>query len=118
MTDLTSALKSEKIRGLRLRSPLCVPRGATLETVFRKMRDEGKGYAVVVDLSKYFDTLNHELLMNVLRRQIRDKRVIGLIKKYLKSGVMENGLICKTEEGSPQGGPLSPASPWRKPRTD
>lgn len=61
-----------------------------------------------VDLSKYFDTLNHELLMTLLHRQIQDMRVLRLIKKYLKSGVMENGVICKTEEGLPQGGPLSP----------
>ena len=61
-----------------------------------------------VDLSKYFDTLNHELLMNLLRKQIQDNRVIRLIKKYLKSGVVENNIFCKTEEGSPQGGPLSP----------
>ena len=70
--------------------------------------DEGYTQVVEVDLSKYFDTLNHELLMNLLRKQIRDTRVIGLIKKYLKSGVMENNIFCKTEEGSPQGGPLSP----------
>lgn len=61
-----------------------------------------------MDLSKYFDTLNHELLMNLLRKNIHDKRVIELIKRYLKAGVMENGLLVKTEEGSPQGGPLSP----------
>ncbi|HEY4389870.1 MAG TPA: group II intron reverse transcriptase/maturase, partial [Paenibacillus sp.] len=70
--------------------------------------EEGYGYAVEIDLSKYFDTLNHELLMNLLRQQIGDKRVIELIKRYLKSGVMENGIHYKTEEGSPQGGPLSP----------
>lgn len=57
---------------------------------------------------KYFDTLNHERLMNLLRKQIQDKRVTDLIKKYLKSGVMENGVRRETEEGSPQGGPLSP----------
>ena len=69
-----------------------------------------KGYtqAVLVDLSKYFDTLNHELLMNLMRKSIHDKRVTELIKRYLKAGVMENGLLVKTEEGSPQGGPLSP----------
>lgn len=61
-----------------------------------------------MDLSKYFDTLNHDLLMNLLRRNIHDKRVIDLIKKYVKAGVMENGLIVKAEEGSPQGDPLSP----------
>ncbi|MNW51783.1 Group II intron-encoded protein LtrA [compost metagenome] len=70
--------------------------------------EEGYGYGVEIDLSKYFDTLNHELLMKLLRRQIQDPRVTELIKKYLKSGVMENGVVVKTEEGSPQGGPLSP----------
>ena len=74
----------------------------------KEYAEQGYTHAVEVDLSKYFDTLNHELLMNLLRRQIQDKRVLELIKKYLKSGVMENGVICKTEEGSPQGGPLSP----------
>ena len=61
-----------------------------------------------MDLSKYFDTLNHELLMNLLHRKIQDMRVLRIIKKYLKSGVMENGVVSKTEEGSQQGGPLSP----------
>lgn len=70
--------------------------------------EQGYIYAVEVDLSKYFDTLNHELLMELLRKQIHDKRVTGLIKKYLKAGVMENGVTTKTKEGSPQGGPLSP----------
>ena len=70
--------------------------------------EQGYTSAVLVDLSKYFDTLNHELLMNLLRKNIQDKRVTDLIKKYLKAGVMENGLLVKTEEGSPQGGPLSP----------
>ncbi len=70
--------------------------------------EQGYTNAVLVDLSKYFDTLNHELLMNLLRKNIRDKRVTELIKRYLKAGVMENGLLVKTTEGSPQGGPLSP----------
>lgn len=70
--------------------------------------EQGYSHAVEIDLSKYFDTLNHELLMNILRKQIQDKRVTDLIKKYLKSGVMENGVRRETEEGSPQGGPLSP----------
>jgi RNA-directed DNA polymerase len=70
--------------------------------------EQGYGYAVEIDLSKYFDTLNHELLLNLLRRQIHDERVTQLIKKYLKSGVMEGGTFTRTEEGSPQGGPLSP----------
>ncbi|MEK0315111.1 group II intron reverse transcriptase/maturase [Cohnella sp. 56] len=70
--------------------------------------EQGYGHAVEIDLSKYFDTLNHELLLNLLRNQIQDKCVIDLIKKYLKSGVMENGVRRATQEGSPQGGPLSP----------
>jgi RNA-directed DNA polymerase len=74
----------------------------------KKYAEQGYTYAVSVDLSKYFDTLNHELLMTLLHRQIQDMRVLRLIKKYLRSGVMENGVICKTREGSPQGGPLSP----------
>ncbi len=70
----------------------------------KEYADEGYKYAVCLDLSKYFDTLNHELLMNMLREDIKDKRLIDLIKKYLKSGVMENGIVMKTKEGSPQGG--------------
>ena len=65
----------------------------------KEYADEGYKYAVCLDLSKYFDTLNHELLMNMLRQDIKDKRLIDLIKKYLKSGVMENGIVMKTEEG-------------------
>ena len=74
----------------------------------KEYAEQGYRYAVQLDLSKYFDTLNHALLINILRRTIKDERVIQLIKKYLKSGVMENGVRVKTEEGSPQGGPLSP----------
>ena len=74
----------------------------------KKYAEEGYIYVVEIDLSKYFDTINHDLLLNLLRKHVKDPRVTRLIKKYLKSGVMENGIICKTEEGSPQGGPLSP----------
>ena len=74
----------------------------------KEYADQGYKYAVCLDLSKYFDTLNHELLMNMLREDIKDKKLIDLIKKYLKSGVMENGIVVTTREGSPQGGNLSP----------
>ena len=74
----------------------------------KEYAEEGYTTAVEIDLSKYFDTLNHELLMNMVREEVRDKRVTDLIKKYLKSGVFTEGLLVKTEEGSPQGGPLSP----------
>jgi group II intron reverse transcriptase/maturase len=85
--------------------------GKSAQMAIQKVKEyaeQGYKYAVLIDLSKYFDTLNHELLMNMVREQVRDKRVTELIKRYLKSGVMENGLLVKTEEGSPQGGPLSP----------
>lgn len=74
----------------------------------KEYAEQGYTRAVVLDLSKYFDTLNHELLVNILRRDVKDERVIQMIKRYLKSGVMENGVEVKTEEGSPQGGNLSP----------
>ena len=74
----------------------------------KEYADEGYKFAVCLDLSKYFDTLCHELLMNMLRQDIKDKRLIDLIKKYLKSGAMENGIVMRTDEGSPQGGNLSP----------
>lgn len=70
--------------------------------------EEGYKYVVEMDLSKYFDRINHEILLNLLRRKIKDERVILLIKWILKSGVMENGVVVETFEGSPQGGPLSP----------
>lgn len=74
----------------------------------KEYAEQGYTFAVTLDLSKYFDTLNHELLINLLRRNVKDERVIQLIKRYLKSGVMENGVVMDTEEGSPQGGNLSP----------
>ena len=86
------------------------PHRSAKDAIFKvkEYADEGYKFAVCLDLSKYFDTLCHELLMNMLRQEIKDKRLIDLIKKYLKSGVMENGIVMKTEEGSPQGGNLSP----------
>ena len=74
----------------------------------KEYAEQGYTYAVVLDLSRYFDTLNHTILLNILRRNIKDERVIQMIKRYLKSGVMENGVFAETEEGSPQGGNLSP----------
>ena len=74
----------------------------------KEYAEQGYTRAVVLDLSKYFDTLNHEILVNILRRDVKDERVIQMIKRYLRSGVMENGVVVKAEEGSPQGGNLSP----------
>ena len=74
----------------------------------KEYAEQGYTHAVSLDLSKYFDTLNHTILLNLLRRDIKDERVIQMVKRYLKSGVMENGVVVDTEEGSPQGGNLSP----------
>jgi group II intron reverse transcriptase/maturase len=69
-----------------------------------------QGYVKVVDidLAKYFDTVNHDILINSLRKEVKDEAVISLIRKFLKSGVMINGIVSTTQEGTPQGGNLSP----------
>jgi len=70
--------------------------------------EEGNKWVVDIDLAKYFDTVNHDKLLSLVSRKVKDKRVLGLIRKYLNSGVMINGLKINTDEGCPQGGPLSP----------
>jgi len=74
----------------------------------REYHDAGYQYVVDIDLEKYFDTVNHDLLIKMLREKVRDEQLISLIRKYLKSGVMQNGLPSPTELGTPQGGNLSP----------
>ena len=69
---------------------------------------EGRGYVVDIDLEKYFDTVNHDRLMHRLAEDIEDKRVLKLIRSYLQSGLMRNGIIECRQRGTPQGGPLSP----------
>lgn len=68
------------------------------------------GYAVVVDidLEKFFDRVNHDILMGLVAKRVADKRVLKLIRAFLNAGVLEGGLVSPTEEGTPQGGPLSP----------
>ena len=61
---------------------------------------QGYKYAVALDLSKYFDTIKHEILINLLRENVKDEYVIQLIKRYLKNGVIENVVVIGTEEGS------------------
>lgn len=70
--------------------------------------NEGYRYVVDMDLEKFFDTVNHDLLMHLVAIKIEDKRVLKLIRKYLNSGIMLKGMLVKSEEGAPQGGPLSP----------
>lgn len=69
---------------------------------------EGRTWVVDIDLEKFFDRVNHDRLMACLARRITDKRLLKLIRGYLNAGVMENGLVSPTREGTPQGGPLSP----------
>lgn len=69
---------------------------------------DGYKYVVDLDLERFFDTVCHSKLIEVLSRTIKDGRVISLIHKYLRSGVMVNGLFVRSEEGTPQGSPLSP----------
>lgn len=74
----------------------------------RKNVTEGYKYAVGIDLERFFDTVNQSKLIEVLSRTIKDGRVVSLIHKYLRSGVMVRGVLQPTKEGTPQGGPLSP----------
>lgn len=69
---------------------------------------EGCEWVVDIDLEKFFDKVNHDILMSKVARKIKDKKILLLIRRFLQAGVMEDGLITATEEGTPQGGPLSP----------
>lgn len=68
----------------------------------------GYGWTVDLDLEKFFDRVNHDKLMGQIAKRIRDKRLLKLIRAFLNAGVMENGLVSASVEGTPQGGPLSP----------
>jgi RNA-directed DNA polymerase len=69
---------------------------------------EGRPWVVDIDLEKFFDRVNHDMLMARVARKVSDKRALKVIRAYLNAGVMENGLVSQAEEGTPQGGPLSP----------
>src|SRR5271166_3093125 len=69
---------------------------------------EGYGWVVDLDLEKFFDRVNHDKLMGQIAQRVEDKRLRKLIRAFLNAGVMENGLVSPSVEGTPQGGPLSP----------
>jgi RNA-directed DNA polymerase len=69
---------------------------------------QGRRWVVDMDLEKFFDRVNHDILMSRLARKIKDERVLKLIRRYLEAGMMEGGIVSMRTEGTPQGGPLSP----------
>ena len=102
-------------------SPLFDPQFSELSYGFRPGRSahqaihkakehvaQGKRWVVDIDLEKFFDEVNHDILMSRIARKVRDKRVLGLIRRYLQAGIMEGGLVSQPAKGTPQGGPLSP----------
>ena len=76
--------------------------------VAKKYIAQGRGWVVDMDLEKFFDRVNHDILMSRLARKIGDERVLKLIRRYLEAGMMEGGIVSMRTEGTPQGGPLSP----------
>jgi RNA-directed DNA polymerase len=68
----------------------------------------GQAFVVDMDLEKFFDRVNHDILMGLVAKRVADKRLLKLIRGFLTAGVLEGGLVGPTEEGTPQGGPLSP----------
>jgi len=75
---------------------------------YRQYVEEGYTHVVSLDLSKFFDRVNHHRLLSRLEQRVKDRRVLKLIRAFLKSGIQLNDLVEPTEEGTPQGGPLSP----------
>jgi RNA-directed DNA polymerase len=74
----------------------------------KKYQTEGKRWVVDMDLAKFFDEVNHDILMSKIAKKVKDKKLLLLIRRYLQAGVMNDGLVSSRDKGTPQGGPLSP----------
>jgi len=86
------------------------PRRSAHQAVARAQQyiAQGNGWVVDIDLEKFFDRVDHDKLMGQVAKRVEDKRLLKLIRAFLNAGVMENGLVSPSVEGTPQGGPLSP----------
>src|SRR5207248_3764582 len=86
------------------------PRRSAHQAVEKAQQYQAEGYRWVVDLDleKFFDRVNHDRLLAKIAERVSDKRLLKLIRAFLRAGVMENGLVSPVDEGTPQGGPLSP----------
>ena len=103
LTPIFDPMFSENSFGFR-------PGRSAIQAIQQAKEYVHEGYSIVVDidLEKFFDKVNHDILMNRFEQNIADKIMCKIVRKYLKSGVMVNGICWKRDEGTPQGGPLSP----------
>src|SRR5262245_12664665 len=86
------------------------PKHSAHQAVARAQAHIASGHAIVVDIDveKFFDRVNHDILMGLVAKRVADQRILKVIRGFLTAGVLEGGLVSPTEEGTPQGGPLSP----------
>jgi RNA-directed DNA polymerase len=79
-----------------------------LEQARKYVAQQDRQFVVDIDLEKFFDRVNHDILMSRIARRIGDKRLLGIIRRFLQAGLMQDGICVAREQGTPQGGPLSP----------
>lgn len=103
LTPIFNPMFSEHSHGFRPRR-----RGHDAVKKAKKYIEDGYRWVVDIDLEKFFDKVNHDKLMGLIAKHVKDKTILTLIRRYLESGIMVNGLEIVSEQGVPQGGPLSP----------